>query len=110
MSTTTIRLPEELKARVERLAAARGSTVHGFMVEVIAQAADQHEQRNAFVAEAQRRWKHMQRTGEYLTHEDVREYAMALARGEKPARPVPRTRAPEDLARLRARARRADQA
>jgi len=108
MSTTTIRLPEELKARVERLAAARGSTAHGFLVEVIAQAADQHERRNAFLAEAERRWKHMQRTGEYLTHEDLREYAMALARGEKPARPLPRTMAPDELARLRARARRAD--
>ena len=108
MSTTTIRLPEELKARVERLAAARGSTVHGFMVEVIAQAADQHELRNDFLAEAQRRCKHMQRTGQFLTHDDLREYAMALARGDKPARPVPRTMAPDELARFRARARRAD--
>lgn len=67
-----------------------------------------HEQRNAFIAEAQRRWEYMQRTGEYFTLEDMREYAMALARGERPARPVPRTMAPEELARLRDRARRAD--
>ena len=65
MSTTTIRLPEELKARIDKLAAARGGTAHGFMVEALAQAADQSERQQAFEAEAQRRWKKMQRTGEY---------------------------------------------
>jgi predicted transcriptional regulator len=107
MSTTTIRLPDDLKARVERVAAANGGTAHAFMLEAIAEATAQHERRNAFVAEAERRLKHMQRTGEYLTHEDLRGYAMALARGEKPARPVPRVMTPEELARFRARARRA---
>lgn len=110
MSTTTIRLPDELKARVERLALASGSTVHGFMVEVIAEAADQRERRDAFHAEAERRFGRMQRTGEYHTHDDLRTYAMALARGEKPERPVPRVMTPEELDRFRARARRADRA
>lgn len=110
MSTTTIRLPDELKARVERLAAASGSTVHGFMVEAITEAADQRERRDAFLAEAGRRFKHMQRTGEYLTHDDLRAYAMALAQGEKPAPPAPRVMTPAELARFRARARRADRA
>lgn len=108
MSTTTIRLPEELKARVERLAAAAGGTVHAFMVEAIAEVAEQRERREVFLAEAERRWKKMQRTGEYLTHDDLRTYAMALARGEKPPRPVPRTMTPDELARVRASARRAD--
>ena len=106
MSTTTIRLPEELKARIERLAAARGSTVHGFMVEAIAEAANQLERREAFHAEGQRRFKKMLRTGEYLTHEELRDYCVALARGEKPGRPQARKMEPEELARLRASARR----
>jgi len=106
MSTTTIRLPEELKARVESLARASGGTAHGFMVEAIAEVVEQRERRDEFLAESQRRYEQMQRTGEYLTHEDLRAYAMALARGEKPSPPVPRVMTPDELKRFRARARR----
>ena len=63
-------------------------------------------ERQDFEAEAERRLQHMQQTGEYLTHDDLRGYAMALARGEKPAKPSPRTMTPEDLARFRASMRR----
>ena len=108
MSTTTIRLPEALKARVERLAAASGGTVHGFMLEAIAEVADQRERHEAFHDEAERRWKKMLRTGEYITHEDLRDYAMALARGDKPDPPAVRAMEPAELARLRSRARRAE--
>lgn len=108
MSTTTIRLPEALKARVERLAAASGGTTHAFILEAIAEVADQRERREAFHAEAERRWKRMQRTGEYLTHDDLRHYAQALARGDKPEPPTPRVMEPAELARLRSRARRAE--
>lgn len=106
MSTTTIRLPEALKARIDKLAAARGGTAHGFMVEALAQAADLSERQQAFDAEAQRRWKRIQRTGEYHTLEDLRAYATALARGEQVTRPPPRKMTPEELSRLRASARR----
>lgn len=107
MSTTTIRLPEALKARVERLAAASGGTAHAFMLEAIAEVADQRERHAAFVAEADKRWKKMARTGEYLAHEDLRGYAMALARGDKPEPPAVRVMGPAELARLRGRVRRA---
>lgn len=106
MSTTTIRLPEELKLRIEKLAAARGATVHGFMVEALAQAVEQQERQQSFDAEMQLRWQGMLRTGEYLTHEDLRAYAMALARGETPVRPLPRKMTAAELAKLRASARR----
>lgn len=108
MSTTTIRLPEALKARVERLAAASGGTAHAFMLEAIAEVADQRERREAFHAEAGKRWKKMLRTGEYITHEDLRDYAMALARGDKPEPPPVRVMEADQLARLRARARRGE--
>lgn len=107
MKTTTIRLPEALKARVERLAAANGGTVHAFMLEAIAEVADQRERREAFHAEADKRWKKMVRTGEYINHEDLRDYAIALARGDKPEPPAVRVMEPAELARLRGRARRA---
>jgi predicted transcriptional regulator len=106
MSTTTIRLPDELRARVESVAAASGSSMHAFMVQAIAEVTERAERRQDFHAEAERRWQEMLRTGKYLTHEDLRAYALALARGEQPAAPTPRTMTPEELARLRASARR----
>jgi len=106
MSTTTIRLPEELKARVERLAAASGGTVHAFMLEAIAEVAERIERRQDFEAEAERRLQHMQESGEYLTLEDLRGHATALAGGERPAKPAPRTMTPQELTRFRASMRR----
>jgi predicted transcriptional regulator len=107
VSAITILLPEALKARVERLAAASGGTVHAFMLEAIAEVADQHERREAFHAEADKRWKKMARTGEYITHEDLSAYATAMARGAKPEPPAVRVMEPVELARLRGRVRRA---
>lgn len=106
MSTTTIRLPDELKARIEKLATALGSSAHSFMVDAVARAAEQEERRLDFAAEAERRLRRMARTGEYLTLDDLRPYAMALARGEKPARPQARKMTAAELERFRASLRR----
>jgi len=76
------------------------------MLEDIAEVTERVERRQDLEAEAQRRWKKMLRTGEYLTLEDVRSYAMALARGEQPAEPPLRKMTPDELARLQASARR----
>lgn len=106
MSTTTIRLPDDLRERIDRLAAARGSSVHAFMVEAVARAAEQEERRLDFEAEAEQRLQDMARTGEYLTLEDLRPYAMALARGEKPEPPSVRRMGADELERFRASLRR----
>lgn len=106
MSTTTVRLTDELRSRVEAVAAASGSTPHAFMVEAIAEVTERMERRQDFEAEAERRLQHMQQTGEYLSTDDLRGYATALARGEKPAKPKPRKMAPQELARFRASMRR----
>ncbi len=108
MSTTTVRLPDRLKARVERLAAARGSTAHAFMLDAIAEAAERLERQQSFEAEATRRLKEMARSGEFLTHDDLRAYAAALARGEQPESPKPRRMTPQEQARMRASLRRTD--
>ena len=107
MSTTTVRLSDELRARVEALAAARGSTPHAFMLEAIAELTERMERRQDFEAEAEQRLQHMQDTGEYLSHEDLSAYATALARGEKPGKPVPQKMSAQELVRFRACLRRA---
>ncbi len=54
MSTTTICLPDELKARVAAMAKETGTTAHGFMLEAIAEKTDAAERRADFHAEAER--------------------------------------------------------
>lgn len=88
MSTTTIRLPEELRERVDRLAAARGSSAHSFMVEAVTRAAEEEERRQDFEAEAARRVAAYRRTGEYYEVDEVRNYLLARARGEDPPQPT----------------------
>ena len=90
MSTTTIRLPVELKSRIDKLASAAGKSSHAFMIDALAQAAESNEREREFDAEVNRRWAKFQRTGEYISLEDMRDYALARAAGKNPPRPKPR--------------------
>jgi predicted transcriptional regulator len=98
MPATSIRLPDELKQRIDALAAATGKTVHAFMLDALAETAESMEQQQAFEAEAERRWVKYQRTGQYITLEDMRVYAKGLAAGTKPPKPKVRV----DVARKQA--------
>jgi predicted transcriptional regulator len=87
MSTTTLRLPDDVKARIDKLAAAKGKSAHAFMLDTLAETTESMERRLAFEAEAEERWAEYRRTGEYVALEDMRAYARARAAGLKPARP-----------------------
>lgn len=102
MSTTTLRLPDELKTRLSRLAESAGTSAHALMLEILAEAAQQREARAAFEAEAEQRLRRMARTGEYFDVEDVRPYILARARGEHPPRPKPRRMNSEEQAVFKA--------
>jgi len=52
MSTTSLKLPEDLKQRATTAAEELGISTHAFMVGAIRQAADAVEQRTQFVAQA----------------------------------------------------------
>ncbi|MEO8125201.1 MAG: ribbon-helix-helix protein, CopG family [Burkholderiales bacterium] len=106
MSTTTLRLPDQLKDRLSRLAEAEGTSAHALMVEMLSESAQAREARADFHAEAQRRLRRMARTGEYLELDDLRSYATALARGEQPISPKPRRMSKDDQAALKASLRR----
>jgi predicted transcriptional regulator len=95
MSTTTIRLPDELKTRIETLAAESGQTAHAFMLSTLDDATQRLMCEREFHAEALRRLEHMEHTGEYIELEDMRRYALALARGEsEPPPPLRKLPAP----------------
>lgn len=88
MSTKTLRLPDEVQARIERLAAAQGKSAHALMVETLDESTAAMERRIAFESEAARSWSEYRRTGEYYAMEDVRTYVLARARGEDPPKPA----------------------
>ena len=90
MSTTTIRLPDALKARIAKAAEAAGTTAHGFILEAIAEKTEQAERRAEFHAEAERRWAEFLDTGESIPWEDMRRYLTGRIQGKDMPRPVPR--------------------
>lgn len=85
MSTTTLKLPPDLKKRIASIIRGTDKSAHAFMVEAIAQHADSAMRRKAFVAEALAAEREMGRTGLGYDFEDVRAYFRAKSAG-KPAR------------------------
>jgi predicted transcriptional regulator len=52
MAATSLKLPDDLKRRLERLAAHARKTPHAFMLEVLAREAERSELRQRFAADA----------------------------------------------------------
>ena len=90
MSTTTIRLSEDLKARVAKAAEAAGTTSHNFILEAIAEKAELAERRTDFHAQADQRWAEFLETGESIPWEEMRRYLTDRIHGKAGPRPVAR--------------------
>jgi predicted transcriptional regulator len=86
----SIRLPESVKKRVEKLAAAQDRTAHAFMLEAIREKVEAEEARARFHAEAKRRLARMKRAGAGIPADDVFDHLSRRARDEAPARPKAR--------------------
>ena len=82
MSTTTLRLPEELRARLAQLAEKSGKTPHSFMLEAIAQKVEEEEIRAAFHAEVDTRFAEMMESGVGIPWHDMRGYLRSRAAGK----------------------------
>ena len=89
--TTTIRIDEELKARIAAAAQRGGKTAHAFILDAIAQTVERNEQDAAFHRLADARWTKLLATGETVPWDDAKTWLEARARGEHPPRPVART-------------------
>jgi predicted transcriptional regulator len=74
MPTTTIRLPEELKARVAAAAERAGKTAHSFIVEAIAEKAEQEERRAEFEEVAEQRFADIVASGKTVPWSEARLY------------------------------------
>lgn len=87
MSTTTIRLSEELKARVAAAAKRSGTTPHSFILEAIAEKADEEERRSDLHGLAEERYANIVASGKTIPWSEMRRYLENRIAGKKARRP-----------------------
>lgn len=90
MSTTTIRLPEDLKVRIAAAAKRAGTTPHGFILEAIAEKAELEERRTDFNGVAEERYARIVATGKTIPWKEMRGYLEDRLAGKTTKRPVAR--------------------
>lgn len=73
-STTTLKLPEELKLRIAQLAESAGKTPHAFMVEALEAETQRSELRRDFVGAALRAEEEVAQYGEVYSMDAVHRY------------------------------------
>ena len=87
MPTTTIRIEDDLRARVAFAAERAGKSPHAFIVEAIARQVEQAEAEEELHQVAQKRWASLLETGKSVSWADLKEYVTARAAGKAAARP-----------------------
>jgi len=88
MSTTTIRLPEQLKARVTDAAKRAGTTSHNFILEAIAEKTALTERRDGFHTLADARYAQFVADGKTIPWNEMRHYLEARLTGNSMPRPL----------------------
>ncbi len=81
-TTTTIRMPDELKERVASAAERAGKTTHGFILEAIAEKTELEDRRADFDVEADARFAQIVKTKKTIPWSDMRDYLAARLAGE----------------------------
>jgi predicted transcriptional regulator len=87
MSTTTIRLDDDLKERIAAAADLAGKTAHAFIVDAIARTVEQAEAQEELHRIAEKRWAKLLATG---SSDDAKKHLAARGRGEEPVKPPAR--------------------
>ena len=88
-TTTSLKLPGDLKKKVAGLAHGVAQTPHAYMVEAIAEKVARDEKRRAFLEAGEASLAHFKRTGIAYTHADVKRYLLGVVAGKKPRKPKP---------------------
>lgn len=90
MTTTTIRIEDELKTRVAAAAERAGKTSHAFILEAIERTVEQVELEDAHHRVADERWARVLAAGKTVPWDDAKAYLQARAGGERPRKPQAR--------------------
>jgi len=88
-STTTLKVPRALKARIARLAKKSGRSPHAFMLDALERQIRREEQVAAFVEEALAADRAIDEGDEVYAAADVHAWLARLAQGDRAARPKP---------------------
>ena len=86
-STTSLKLPDTLKATIAKIAAIEGKTSHALMVETLQSAMDDATQRQQFYDAGEAAYKKTLRTNQVFSGKDVKTYILDRVRGGKAKRP-----------------------
>ena len=71
---TSVKLDDNLKSRIQRLADVRQRSSHWIMCEAIRDYVEREEARESFKQEALASWTAYQETGQHLTGQEVRDW------------------------------------
>jgi predicted transcriptional regulator len=93
MSTTSLKLPDDVKQLAAAAAKQQGVTPHAFMVDAIRAAAMNAERRAGFVADAIASRKETVKSGKGYAAEDVHAYLRVRAKGKSAPKPRSQVRA-----------------
>jgi predicted transcriptional regulator len=91
MSATSLKLPDDLKRRLAKLAASAGQTPHAFMVDALTREAQRSELRERFAAEAAESESEALGSGKSHSLNATFDYLAARIGGKKPRRPRARS-------------------
>lgn len=90
MSTTTIRLPEDLKARIAAAAKRSGTTAHAFIIDAIVEKTEQEDLLADFDAVAEDRYAGIAASGKTISWEEMRGYLQDRLAGKAVKHPAAR--------------------
>jgi predicted transcriptional regulator len=88
-TTTSLKLPRELRTRVVQVAKKTGRTPHRVMLDAIERETAREERMEAFVKEALAADRAIEGSGEVYAAQDVHAWLLRLASGTKGRRPRP---------------------
>jgi predicted transcriptional regulator len=92
MATTTLKLPEDLKRRLKRLAVTARKDPHAFMIEVLAREAERLERRERFAPDCTQSEKETLASGQTFDLASTFDYLAARVSCRRPRRPRTRAR------------------
>jgi predicted transcriptional regulator len=96
MSTTTIRLPDDLRARVAQAAEHAGTSSHNFILQAIAEKTEREELQAGMRELSEQRLSRLLTSGASIPWEEMRNYLERRMAGKNAARPVGRKLAEEE--------------
>jgi len=91
VAATSLKLPDDLKRRIEKLAGNAGQTPHAFMVEALAREAERAELRERFAADASEAERETVASGKAYGLDAAFDYLAARVSGKKSRRPRARS-------------------